>query len=259
MNKNDIKIKNVRMKHRNSTNSQKQYLRCIIHNLSLQRLTDQEIVDYLNNEKNIDIARSTVTGIKNKIEKEAEKWYIELRQSRYKFIATYKERLDSLLSYQKKLNDIISTARKPETQIRAISELHSIENSIFSLWKQLPNLTIVDSQTREDSGYNRDEQPMINRPPRAILRTGPEDEEHDRAVYLGWKKGDPPLNGLFRTRMEEMYGADIEPWDMEQSLQCSKCERWFKTRETLYAHTCLPKPMVGWFTLETYFSFLLPI
>ncbi len=51
MNKNDIKIKNVKMKHRNSTNSQKQYLRCIIHNLSLQRLTDQEIVDYLNNEK----------------------------------------------------------------------------------------------------------------------------------------------------------------------------------------------------------------
>ncbi len=90
--------------------------------------------------------RSTVTGIKNKIEKEAERWYIELRNSRYKYIATYKERLDSLFSYQRKLNDIISTARKPETQIRAISELHSIEKSIFSLWKQLPNLNIEDSK-----------------------------------------------------------------------------------------------------------------
>jgi hypothetical protein len=49
-------------------------------------------------EKNMNISRSSVTIIKNNIEKEAEKWYIELRQSRYKFIATYKERLDSLPS-----------------------------------------------------------------------------------------------------------------------------------------------------------------
>ena len=31
--------------------------------------------------------------------------------------------------------------RKPEIQIRAISELHSIEMDIFDLWKQLPNQT----------------------------------------------------------------------------------------------------------------------
>jgi hypothetical protein len=80
--------KNVRTKHRNSTNSQKQYLRGIVHNRSLQRLTDQEIGDYLYNEKKIDIARSTVTGIKNRIEQRAEKWYNELRQSRYKYICS---------------------------------------------------------------------------------------------------------------------------------------------------------------------------
>jgi hypothetical protein len=139
------------MEHKKQSKSQKQYLRGIIHNLSLQRWTDQEIVGYLNDEKKIDIARSTVNGIKNKIEKEAEKWYIELRNSRYKYIATYKERLDSLLSYQKKLNDIISANKKPEVQIRAISELHSIEISIFNLWKQLPDLTIVDDAGKDNS------------------------------------------------------------------------------------------------------------
>jgi hypothetical protein len=137
------------VRHR-STNAEKQCLRGIIHNLSLQRWTDQEITDYLHKEKNIDIARITVNGIRNRIEKEAEKWYIELRQSRYKFIATYKERLDSLLSYQKKLNDILTTTKKEETKIRAITALQSIELDIFNIFKQLPDLRIEDVKESND-------------------------------------------------------------------------------------------------------------
>ena len=40
------------------------------HNYSLQRWTDQDIVDYLSEEKKIKIARSTVTTIKNKVAEE---------------------------------------------------------------------------------------------------------------------------------------------------------------------------------------------
>ena len=106
--------------------SQKQYVRGIIHNLSLQRWTSQEIADFLH-EKNIMIARRTVSQIRNAIEKSAEKWYIELKQSRYKYIAHFKERIDSLLSYQKQLHEIIASSKKDEVKIRAISELTSIE------------------------------------------------------------------------------------------------------------------------------------
>ena len=63
----------------------------------------------------------------------------------------YKEWIDSLFSYQKKLHEIISTTKKPEVQLRAISELHSIEVSMFSLWKQLPDVTVVDSPMKEDN------------------------------------------------------------------------------------------------------------
>lgn len=129
----------------------RQYVRGIIHNLSLQRWTSQEISDY--DEKKIDVARSTVNSIRRLIEKQAEKWYIELRQSRYKYIAIYKERIDSLLSYQKKLHQIIDFYIQPpnkmlytDTVIRAISELHKIEISIFSLWKQIPDLPIGKNQ-----------------------------------------------------------------------------------------------------------------
>jgi len=129
--------------------SEKEYVRGIVHNLSLSRWTDQEIVDYLHSEKKIDIARTTVNTIKNQIERKAEKWYIELRQSRFKYVAMYKERIDSLLSYQKKLNKIIefymqaTDIRYSDTIIKAISELHKIELSLFSMWKQLPNIDIL--------------------------------------------------------------------------------------------------------------------
>src|SRR6476659_6372141 len=142
--------------------SDKEYLRGTIHNLSLSRWTDQEIVDYLRDEKQIEIARSTVNSIKNRIEKKAEKWYFELRESRYKYIATYKERLDSLLCYQRKLNEIIEFYRLehlyPDTVIRAISELHRIEISIFNIWKQLPNLGLEQyvnqNQNQSDPSCN---------------------------------------------------------------------------------------------------------
>ncbi len=70
--------KTANSKHTKVAKSPRQYVRGIIHNLSLQRWTSQEISDYLHDEKKIDIARSTVNSIRRQIEKQAEKWYIEL-------------------------------------------------------------------------------------------------------------------------------------------------------------------------------------
>ncbi len=78
--------KSDRMEHKKSSKSVKQYVRGVIHNLSFSRWTEQEIVDYLHDEKKIEMARSTVNGIKNQMEKQAEKWYMELGESRYKYI-----------------------------------------------------------------------------------------------------------------------------------------------------------------------------
>ena len=141
----DNNHKSVTKKRHDFTKPEREYVKGIVHNLSFQRLTDQEIVQWLHDEKQIDLDRSTVSKMRNHVELKAEKWYIELKQSTFKYIAIYKERVDSLFSYQKKLHEIISATKKPEVQIRAISELHSIEMSIFSLWKQLPALDIVDT------------------------------------------------------------------------------------------------------------------
>jgi hypothetical protein len=189
------------MKHRKVAKSENQYLRGIIHNYSLQRWTDQEIADYLRVEKKIDIARSTVSKIKNQIEKQAEKWYIELQLSRYKYIATYKERLDSLLLYQRKLNQIIEFYMDPpnhvlysDTLIRAISELHRIEISIFNIWKQLPTLDPSDTKNSIPNAM-----PIIK----------------------------SKING------SEFYICNIE-----KCIQCHSCKRWFKNEGIISVHEC---------------------
>ena len=64
-------IKKVPMAHRKWTKAERQYIKGIVDNYSLQRQTDQDIVDYLREEKKIKIARSTVTTIKNKVAEEA--------------------------------------------------------------------------------------------------------------------------------------------------------------------------------------------
>jgi hypothetical protein len=121
--------------------------------------------------------------MRNHVELKAEKWYIELKQSTYKYIAIYKERIDSLFSYQKKLHEIISTTKKPKVQLRAISELHSIEMSIFSLWKQLPDLQIDDSRDNTNHDRNEYEYDNVGRHglPRAISY-GPEEDERQDSI-----------------------------------------------------------------------------
>jgi hypothetical protein len=180
------------------TKSEREYVKTIIHSLSLQRLTDYEIVEYLHK---IKIARPTVTAIRNNLERSAEKWYIDLRQSRYKYVATYKERIDALLSYQRKLNQILSFYFNPpfrviytDTVIRAIAELHRIEISLFNLCKQLRALDIVDNTVK--NALQQQQEPSL----------------------------------------DDVYGREIAPWNNPPWLQCNVCSHWWKNQELLDTH-----------------------
>ena len=218
--------------------SDRQYVRGTIHNLSLSRWTDQEIVDYLRDEKQIEIARSTVNSIKNQIEKQAEKWYIELRESRYKYVASYKERIDSLFTYQKKLHEIVKDRSEayPEIAIRAISELHRIEISVFNLFKQLPNLGL-------EQDVNQDDPTRYTSVGCTCAKSG-----HDiisdckcrrcltvwcpTALNQDWCPNPECSSGI--------KGCHFQPYDEHHVwIKCVTCERWFKTQEILAVHNCM--------------------
>ena len=172
--------KKVTSKRATFTKPEREYVKGMVHNLSFQRLTDQEIVQWLHDEKEIDIDRSTVSKIRNQVESKAEKWYIELKKSTYKFVAIYKERIDSLFSYQKKLHEIIDATNKPEVKLRAISELHSIEMSIFNLWKQLPDLQIEETHKQlKEKTEEENKSPYVN-----IYNIMPEDRSKITPVSI---------------------------------------------------------------------------
>jgi hypothetical protein len=222
--------------------SDREYVRGTIHNLSLSRWTDQEIVDYLRDEKQIEIARSTVNSIKNQIDKQAEKWYIELRESRYKYVASYKERIDSLFSYQKKLNQIIDFYMQPgqilysDTIVRAIAELHKIEISIFNLFKQLPDLGL-------EQDVNQDNPSHYISAGCTCAANG-----HDiisdckcRTCLTVWcpttLKQDwcpnPECSGGTK-------GCPFQPYDEHYVwIKCVTCARWFKTQKILDVHNSI--------------------
>lgn len=229
--------KNDRATRKKVAKSDKQYVRGIVHNLSLSRWTDQQIVDYLRDEKEIEIARSTVNSIKNQIEKQAEKWYIELRESRYKYVASYKERIDSLFSYQKKLHEIVKDRSEayPEIAIRAVSELHRIEISIFNIFKQLPNLSLVEDANQNDptrytsvgctcakSGHDI----ISDCKCRTCLTVW-----CPTALKQDWCPN-PECSGGIK-------GCEFQPYDEHNVwIKCVTCARWFKTQKILDTHNC---------------------
>jgi len=235
--KNNNSHKNVTVERQKFTKTEKQYLRGVIHNLSFQRLTDQEIVQWLHDEKQINLDRSTVSKIRNRVEQQAEKWYIELKQSRYKYIVTYKERIDSLLSYQKNLHEIISSSKKPEVQVRAISELHSIEMSIFSLWKQLPNLEMVDNGSQNNSSF-------YSTPGCTCTTSGHDIISDCKCRYCLTVWCPTSLNQDWCPNLDcghGIKGSKFEPWDEHNKwIKCPTCTQWFKSQEILDVHPCLP-------------------
>jgi hypothetical protein len=186
--------------------AQKEYVKTIVHQLSLQRLTDTEIAEYLVKDKGIVISRARVNQIKNGIERQAARWYIELKQSQNKYIANYKERLDSLLSYQRILHDIIKTTKREDIKIKAVSALHSIEMDILNLYKQLPEVDIVDNARKQVEQLTQ--------------------EEKDRQLPI--------------ISIEDINGAEDIPEEDKKLwhnwVQCDGCKRYWRGEELLDYH-----------------------
>ncbi|MGI9012269.1 MAG: hypothetical protein ACR2F1_13935 [Nitrososphaeraceae archaeon] len=150
------------------TKAESNFLQGIVHGLTLDRFSDSEIVQYLKDHHNISIERSTVHKIRKRIEKEGKTWYEQLRQSDYKYIYTYKERIDSLNRYQRKLNEIINKEESSDfIRIQAIKELHKIEITMAKLYGNLSNgflsinnnndFSILDSSTTAELATNAEE------------------------------------------------------------------------------------------------------
>lgn len=233
--------KTVPSEHRKVAKSQKEYVKGIIHNYSLQKWTAQEIVDYLHNEKQIDIARSTVSKIRNRIEQQAEKWYLELKQSRYLYLAHFKERIDTIYKVQNHLWKIANDKENSVSDRRgALAEIHHTEKTLSALYdisryitaSQLGSNTIETNTTAtglhslEKCWCPTNKPTIIHSKCRSCLTvwcaTGNNQE---------WCPNPDCSSGI--------KGCHFKPYDeIYEWVQCTVCSQWFMTEKILAVHDC---------------------
>src|SRR6266540_2610194 len=128
------------------TAAERETVKSIVAAFSIKRIPDTDIIQEIKIKTGKSVSRMTLFNLKQRIEKESYKWYTELRDSRYAYLATFKDRIDSFFSYQKKLHEIInntSNKNDPGIQIKAISELVHIETSVYNTYKDLAGLNII--------------------------------------------------------------------------------------------------------------------
>jgi hypothetical protein len=127
------------------------------------------------------------------------------------------------------LHDIISNTKKDEVKIRAISELHSIEMDLFNLWKQLPDLDIVD-QERKSSATNHEVPPVDYREPIVGYDTEPwgsgiDDKPKAKPEEKPIEIAAPIVCASHElTEKQELKDGEGEGWKL---LKCPTCDKSF--------------------------------
>jgi len=116
------------------TSAEKQYLKGIIGTLALDKNDDIQIQEFLK-EKGIDIDRSTIGKHRRNIAKSAEKWYTELRKSKFLYIAHFKERIDTTYKVENKLWNIVNDPHTERSElIKACTEIRNNEIFLSNLY-----------------------------------------------------------------------------------------------------------------------------
>lgn len=219
------------------TKLERQYIKGIVHNYALQQWTDQDIVDYLHNEKKIDIDRTTITKIRNQVEQQAEEWYLELKQSRYLYLAHFKERIDTLYSVEKSLWEIANDKNNQVVDRRgALAEIHHTEKTLSALYDisrylTASQLTGVKTEDGKQSCYGNG---------CTCSRTSMDSRTHSECRYCLTRWCHSTYKQDWCPNVECSHGLKghhFAPYDEHNVwVECSGCKLWFKKQEILDIH-----------------------
>jgi len=144
------------MERKKLSKSEKEYLKGIIGTLALEKLNDREIQEFLEKDKGIKIERITVNKIRLQIQRNANKWYNELRSSKFLYIAHFKERIDTTYRVEKKLWEILNDPESSKLeQVKACTEIRNNEMFLSNLYDIARYLTErIEKDTNGSSTSN---------------------------------------------------------------------------------------------------------
>jgi hypothetical protein len=125
------------------TQIQKEQLKCIILDSTLQRLTTAETQAHVKDKLGVEITIDYLNHVKMELRQDSQKELDHLRKNRFSYMNhLFFERVDEVKKMQRKLWQIITDneADKPDVAIRSISELHKLSNSLCQMYEMLPVL-----------------------------------------------------------------------------------------------------------------------
>ena len=97
------------------TNGERIAVKSIIASLSIKRIPDNEIIKEIYNQTNKMISRQALYDLRQSIKRESFKWYKTMREGEYEYIHEFKERINEIMSLQKKHHEIIDSPTEPTT------------------------------------------------------------------------------------------------------------------------------------------------
>lgn len=124
-----------------STHEEKAEIKSIVATLSLKRIPDEDIIQFVLNQTGKSITRMTIYNIRQEIKRESYEWYNTLRGNQYAYIHEFKERISEILSLQKKHHEIIEkNEHNPSIQQVSLAELQRLSITLSNLYDVAPTI-----------------------------------------------------------------------------------------------------------------------
>jgi hypothetical protein len=141
------------------TNEERTLVKSIVANLTIKRISDNEIFKEVFNQTNKTISRSGLYNVRQQIKRDSYKWYQTLRQGEYEYIHEFKERINEIMWLQKKHNEIIkNNPNKPEIQQTSLAELHKLNITLSNYFDVAPTILNIGTIEKNDNTISNPQQ-----------------------------------------------------------------------------------------------------
>jgi len=109
------------------TSAEKLIVKNIVADLSIKKISDNEIIEEIYERTGKKVSRITIGNIRRKIKRDSFDWFQQLKQGRFEYIHEFKERVNEIMWLMKRHHDIVDKyATKPQIQQKSLEELHRL-------------------------------------------------------------------------------------------------------------------------------------
>jgi len=123
--------------------AERRTIHSIVAALTIKRLPNSEIISEILRQTNKTISEQSLTNIRKRIKRESYHWYKAMREGEYGYIHEFRERINEILSLQKKHHQIIDNENIPiPINQTSLAELHKLSITLSNLYDVAPSIIV---------------------------------------------------------------------------------------------------------------------